>query len=143
MPDPVGVIHGCFKRTDGSLRVIDTATGQTCLNGYTPLSWSQTGPQGPSGAPGPSGPPGLSGVHVVDQTFSISGPLTIRCPTNETVLSVSFDEPDGQTHNQFYYANPNGRDADGRPTGYLLNGQPSPGAALAPWSVHLTCAITY
>lgn len=41
IPDAQGVIHGCRKNTDGSLKVIDSAT-QTCGNGYTVLNW-QTG----------------------------------------------------------------------------------------------------
>jgi hypothetical protein len=55
IPDASGVIHGCRKNSDGQLRVIDSDLGQTCATGWTPLNWSQTGPQGPAGAAGVSG----------------------------------------------------------------------------------------
>jgi hypothetical protein len=61
IPDGGGVIHGCYKTNQGTLRVIDTALGQTCSNGETALNWSQTGPAGPQGAPGPQGPQGQQG----------------------------------------------------------------------------------
>lgn len=52
IPDASGVIHGCRKNNDGSLRVIDSDAGQTCPNGWTALNWSQTGPAGPAGVSG-------------------------------------------------------------------------------------------
>jgi hypothetical protein len=70
-----GVINGCYKsgsRGDdddddrghrggsGQLRVIDPAT-ERCRRGETPISWNQTGPQGPKGDPGPRGLPGPKG----------------------------------------------------------------------------------
>jgi hypothetical protein len=45
-----GVIHGCYKATGGSLRVIDTSTAETCNPSEKPLSWNQTGPTGAAGA---------------------------------------------------------------------------------------------
>lgn len=67
IPDSSGVIHGCYKTgtpNRGSVIVIDTGAGQSCPSGYTPLNWSQTGPQGPAG------PQGLAGTsynfRVVD-----------------------------------------------------------------------------
>jgi len=54
IPDPGGVIHGCYKSTGGALRVIDTGAGGSCLSSETPLSWNQAGVQGPPGARGPS-----------------------------------------------------------------------------------------
>jgi hypothetical protein len=49
IPDGGGTIHGCYTSKGGLLRVIDTAKGQACLSGEVPLSWSQTGPAGPTG----------------------------------------------------------------------------------------------
>lgn len=49
IPDSSGVIHGCRKNSDGSVRVIDSDAGQTCAHGWTALNWSQTGPRGPAG----------------------------------------------------------------------------------------------
>jgi hypothetical protein len=55
IPDPSGVIHGCYK-SDGSLSVIDPSRVSTCPRGQAPLNWNQTGPQGPQGSQGPQGP---------------------------------------------------------------------------------------
>jgi collagen triple helix repeat protein len=55
-----GVINGCFKTQNGQLRVIDPATDE-CLPSETPISWSQTGPQGLRGPTGPAGPTGAQG----------------------------------------------------------------------------------
>lgn len=60
IPDSGGVIHGCFGRSGGALRVIDDSQ-TTCSAGESSLNWSQTGPQGPPGAQGPPGPQGPQG----------------------------------------------------------------------------------
>jgi hypothetical protein len=64
IPDSAGVIHGCYQKNQGRLRVIDTDGSQTCDPSEKPLSWNQIGPQGPQGPqgdPGPQGPPGAKG----------------------------------------------------------------------------------
>jgi hypothetical protein len=66
IPDASGVIHGCYNKTQGSVRVIDSEKAQTCSNGEAPLNWSQTGPQGQQGLQGPPGPTGPSDVYSVD-----------------------------------------------------------------------------
>ena len=65
-----GAISGCYRTSGGddsragTLRVIDSAAGQTCRKDERAISWSQTGPPGAVGAtgtkgdPGPAGPPG-------------------------------------------------------------------------------------
>jgi hypothetical protein len=66
IPDSGGVIHGCYQRNNGQLRVIDTGAGQTCNPSESAISWNQTGPsgpQGPAGAAGPQGPAGSQGVQ--------------------------------------------------------------------------------
>jgi hypothetical protein len=60
IPDSSGVIHGCYTKASGSLRVIDTGAAATCRVGETPLDWSQTGPQGSQGTQGPQGPAGAT-----------------------------------------------------------------------------------
>jgi uncharacterized protein YjbI with pentapeptide repeats len=50
IPDANGVIHGCI-RNNGDLRIIDTAT-QSCTSAQDPISFNQTGPQGPAGTSG-------------------------------------------------------------------------------------------
>lgn len=69
IPDGSGVIHGCYLKGLGTLRVIDTDKAQTCSKLEAPLDWSQTGPQGtqgPQGPQGPTGPTGPSDVWSVD-----------------------------------------------------------------------------
>ena len=59
IPDSNGVIHGCYDKNNGQLRVIDPAVS-SCNPSETPLQWSQTGPQGPMGPQGPAGSAGPS-----------------------------------------------------------------------------------
>jgi len=62
IPDPGGVIHGCYDKK-GALRVLDPTT-DACGKGESALDWSQQGPPGPAGtagAQGPQGPAGLQG----------------------------------------------------------------------------------
>jgi hypothetical protein len=66
IPDSSGVIHGCYQKNQGGLRIIDTDKAQTCSSSETPLNWSQTGPQGQQGQQGPPGPTGPSDVWSVD-----------------------------------------------------------------------------
>jgi hypothetical protein len=60
IPDSNGVIHGCYQKNNGQLRVIDPAVS-SCNDSETALQWSQTGPQGPQGPTGPQGPEGPQG----------------------------------------------------------------------------------
>ena len=62
IPDSGGVIHGCYLKAIGSLRVIDPSAGQHCIAVETPIQWNQTGPQGPSGATGFASPRGDTGA---------------------------------------------------------------------------------
>jgi hypothetical protein len=54
IPDGSATIHACYQKNQGALRVIDTDKAQTCSSSETPLSWNQTGQQGPPGPTGPS-----------------------------------------------------------------------------------------
>jgi hypothetical protein len=49
IPGGDGTISGCYKMSDGTLRVIDAEAGQTCKSSEKPITWSQTGPPGPPG----------------------------------------------------------------------------------------------
>ena len=62
LPDSNGVIHGCYQKNNGQLRVIYPAVS-SCSPSETPLQWSQTGPQGPVGPQGPEGPQGPQGAQ--------------------------------------------------------------------------------
>src|SRR5437764_13029221 len=61
IPDS-GVIHACYQKQNGQLRVIDADQGQSCRPSEVALSWNQTGPTGATGATGPPGPTGPRGA---------------------------------------------------------------------------------
>jgi hypothetical protein len=82
IPDGSGVIHGCYQKNQGTLRVIDTGTTQTCSSSEAPLTWSQTGPQG---QPGPTGP---SDVWSVDGCCATLKGLPFQTPENLATTST-------------------------------------------------------
>src|SRR5215216_8194781 len=64
IPDADGVIHGCYVKSGGSIRVID-ATVTNCKATETSLDWNQHGQPGvpgPQGLPGAQGPKGDTGA---------------------------------------------------------------------------------
>jgi hypothetical protein len=64
IPDGTGVIHSCYAKSGGALRVIDAGV-TTCGKSETSLDWNTKGaigPQGPAGATGPAGPAGPAGL---------------------------------------------------------------------------------
>lgn len=74
IPGAGGVISGCYTKTNGALRVIDTAAGQTCTNKELQLTWSQTGPQGLTGATGATGAAGPKGDTGPQGLPGVAGP---------------------------------------------------------------------
>ena len=44
IPDSGGVIHGCYKTSNGDLRVIDPGAGDSCRAREVALDWGQFGP---------------------------------------------------------------------------------------------------
>jgi hypothetical protein len=59
IPGSDGVIHGCYQKNVGNLRVIDA--GGSCRPSEIAISWNQTGPVGPVGPQGPKGDTGPQG----------------------------------------------------------------------------------
>jgi hypothetical protein len=72
IPDSAGVIHGCYNKNNGQLRVIDDAVS-SCAPSESSLAWSQTGPQGPTGAQGPEGPQGPAGPEGPSGSTAFGG----------------------------------------------------------------------
>ena len=60
IPDTNGVIHGCYTKSTGAIRIIDDGV-TTCKQGETSLNWNQKGAQGPIGPAGPAGTQGPAG----------------------------------------------------------------------------------
>jgi hypothetical protein len=59
IPDSNGTITGCYNRTNGNLRIVDS--GNDCRQNENAINWNQRGVPGPTGATGPVGPPGPPG----------------------------------------------------------------------------------
>ena len=60
IPDGGGVIHACYDKQSGQVRIFDPAGGaiRGCAKTEAETRWSQVGPQGPAG---PAGATGLQG----------------------------------------------------------------------------------
>jgi len=85
IPDGSGVIHSCFKKQGGALRLIDP--GQGGVQGVQGIQ----GPQGDQGVQGKQGPPG---VGVSDyQVITALG--TTATQGNDAYGTASADCPDG------------------------------------------------
>ena len=59
IPAPDGTIWGCYTKSTGTIRVIDSGT--SCKQGETSLQWNQKGPAGATGPQGNAGPAGATG----------------------------------------------------------------------------------
>jgi len=111
IPAADGVIHGCYKRASGALRVIDDTSGR-CDANELPLTWSQSGLPGSPGPPGPPGPqgaqrpPGSAGSRLL-ATAAGAGFTSVPC-TNDNqagpVHSVSFDKESEDSRLRISYA---------------------------------------
>ena len=93
IPDSAGVIHGCYQKDVGTLRVIDPSTGDTCRASESPISWSQTGPAGPQGpqglpgTPGQNGTPGKNGKDGVSPTVAQLAPGDTHCGSGGAAIT--------------------------------------------------------
>src|SRR3974390_106419 len=79
IPDSNGVIHGCYERSTGTLRVIDSSV-TNCSSKETAIAWNVQGPQGvqgpigPQGATGPQGSAGPQGPQGPQGPIGPTGP---------------------------------------------------------------------
>ena len=105
IPDSTGTIHGCYKKANGNLSIIDTGNGATCQSSETAVAWSQKGVQGlagPQGVQGQQGSQGSAGPDGVDdysiataQATTSSGHASAlaSCPTGSVAVGGGFDVP--------------------------------------------------
>lgn len=80
------VIHGCYNRTNGIVRVIDPAA-ESCRTGEIQISWNMQGPmgpQGPQGVAGPQGPRGDTGSTGATGATGAQGPQGPKGDTGAT-----------------------------------------------------------
>lgn len=152
IPGSDGVVHGCRKNSDGSVRVIDSDAGQTCVNGWTVLNWNQAGPQGPAGVNGTDGADGVSGYELVTNAVTVvdgpQGPdaaLVARCPAGKRALgggggAVSDDGARGERNDVLLQSsNPADWDGDGIWEGWRVQtrnlGDTTVGYTIRAWAI--------
>ena len=81
IPDASGVIHACYGRTNGQVRIVESATD--CKNNEVAIEWNEAGPagpQGPAGAQGPQGPAGPAGPQGPQGVAGPQGPTGPQGP---------------------------------------------------------------
>ena len=92
IPDADNVIHGCYAKKDGVLRVIDSASSDCNTSKETALTWSQTGPKGDPGDQGLTGPSGTSHAYnasdLSDNQFVLG--------SNQITTLLALDLPTGR-----------------------------------------------
>lgn len=87
IPDPMGVIHGCYMNgMSRTLRVIDST--ESCMGSETALNWSVQGPPGPAGATGPAGAQGPEGPPGQPPAFTKSV-AKVSVPDNVGFVEVA------------------------------------------------------
>jgi hypothetical protein len=76
IPESSGVIHGCYQKINGQLRVIDANAGGACSSSESPLAWNQ-----------------FSSYEIVSSDFNESSGPAFRgfienqsCPAGKSVL---------------------------------------------------------
>jgi hypothetical protein len=106
IPDSNDVIHGCYDRGSGALRVIDTGgkPPRTCVGREAPISWNQQGPTGDAGATGPTGPAGQVGPDTVGTTDVIDGSLrSIDIAGDQGTRALDLNPQPAQSCSEFYW----------------------------------------
>src|SRR2546426_2391862 len=71
IPGSDGVIHGCYQRATGVLRVVGDPS--ECRGSEAAISWNQIGPQGPTGATGATGAAGATGATGATGAAGVTG----------------------------------------------------------------------
>jgi len=84
IPGSDGVIHGCYLRATGVLRVVGDPS--ECRGTEVAIWWNQIGPQGPTGATGATGATGSPGANGQD---GATGPTGATGPAGPGVSSLN------------------------------------------------------
>jgi hypothetical protein len=135
IPDPGGTIHGCYQKSNGNLRVTESASD--CRSSEQPIDWNRRGPPGATGPDGPPGPPGpggdaraLSRVTLGDGESRVllsKGALTITasCRLNIPQPTAGFFLDEGRVEVSTTQADSGARSSDSSPgVGRLDPGAP-------------------
>jgi hypothetical protein len=89
IPDSSGVIHGCYRKVSGDLRLVDKAGD--CRKHEQAITWNQQGRAGNPGPPGPPGPKGGSGTAFDEKTAQVTVQSTT--PVEAGGPTVTVDVP--------------------------------------------------
>lgn len=96
IPNSNGVIHACYKDSNGEVRLVERAS--ECRNNEQHVRWNQTGPQGTTGpagqqgqtgAAGSQGPQGLPGATGAQGQAGANGPEGPQGPAGPGLLGPS------------------------------------------------------
>jgi hypothetical protein len=103
IPDGQGIIHGCCRKPNGTLGVIDKAKGQHCVTGERAIGWNERGRRGRRGPRGLQGPQGIQG-EPGDSTLGLDY-LAASSVLNDDPAShsISFTIPQGTVLRTFWY----------------------------------------
>lgn len=121
------VIHGCYKKNNGQLRIVNNPS--QCNPSEVPISWSQVGPQGPEGPqgePGPPGAPGEGALRVYSATEEYLGVLVDIDPYQRrtdgmlTPPNVTVYNPNLQRLIRFGHSGHSGTDPHQWPSAWYL-----------------------
>jgi hypothetical protein len=79
IPDAGGVIHGCYDKATGALRVIDSDAKQVCQDGENAINWQQFGVTGINAGNGLAGGGGPGDVNLDVNYGEVQARVAGRC----------------------------------------------------------------
>jgi hypothetical protein len=79
---PSGVIHGCYAKKNGALRLV--AANKNCSRKELPIALEEMGPPGPRGVRGAPGPKGAAGAKGAAGPTGTTGASGATGPTGTT-----------------------------------------------------------
>jgi hypothetical protein len=91
VPDASGVYHGCYAKSGGALRLIDTGAGQSCNTNEVAVTWNKTGQKGPQGLQGAQGVQGPQGIPGIPGHTGATGPSDAYQASNSGVSLAHFN----------------------------------------------------
>jgi hypothetical protein len=91
IPDGGGVIHGCYKKDSGAVRVTDSDTNapKGCNDKEVALNWNQQGPQGETGPSDAYWNPQTIGAQVLAPSWPGSQIASSSVPAGSYMFSAS------------------------------------------------------
>src|SRR3954451_14235465 len=81
IPDASGVVHACYQKNSGAVRVVDSASD--CSNSELATQWSQTGQAGPPPPPGGARTPRARGGRPAHRALRVCAARPV--PQEQTV----------------------------------------------------------